>query len=58
MLDGRDALEHLGEVSHDVGDVLRVTDDLKQVFVTHEIEPGKVLSLLLQILTESLLDVF
>ena len=51
-----DALEHLREMPLDLLDILGVTDNLKQVLVTHEVEAGEVLSLLLEVLTESFLD--
>ena len=43
-------------MTHHVLDFLRVADDLEQVLITDEIETCKILSLLLQVLTESLLD--
>ena len=51
-----DALEHFREMSHDGFDLFGVTNNLKQVFVTDEVEPGKVLPLLLEILAKSLLN--
>jgi len=53
---GGDTSEHLGEVPLNILDLLGVTDDFEQVFVTHEVESSEVLPLLLQIVTERFLD--
>lgn len=53
---GGDTSEHLGEVPLNILDLLGVTDDFEQVFVTHEVESREVLPLLLQIVTERFLD--
>lgn len=56
MVDRADTLEHLWEMSHDILNLFRVADDLEKVLVTDEVEASEILSLLLQVLTESLLD--
>ena len=56
VVDRADTLEHLWEVTHDILNLFRVADDLEKVLVTDEVEASEILSLLLQVLTESLLD--
>ena len=54
--DRRDAGKHLLEVLLEPRDVLRVADDLEQVFVADEVEPREGGSLALQVFAEGLLD--
>jgi len=55
-LESGDAREHLAEVALHLGEVLRVTDELEQVFVADKIEPRKLAALALEVLAKGLLN--
>lgn len=49
-------MEHFGEVAHHIGNQLGVADNFEQILVSHEVESREVLPLLVQVLTECLLN--
>lgn len=55
-LESRDTCKHLREVPLHVRDVLRITDDFKEVLISDEIETRVRRSLRFQVITERLLN--
>ena len=56
--EGGNAGKHLRKVFLHLGGHLAAPDELKQVFISNEIEPRKLLTLLLKVVSKRLLDTF